>query len=1103
MNPRHILLVAFLPVIVATGCQKLSKAGEEFRVKSDAITFTLDKSRNVSAAIYDPQGRLVRELLHAVPMNAGKHSLVWDGLDRDGRPAEPGLYSARLLQTPGFTSKFITALGINPGMKLDDPAYERTGRQWAGSHDGVTALAMDADGLYVGGGSAEFVPLLLKQSWDGTQRMWERQQFEPAQGAISMALAHGRLVFLQENGKAMLVDPATGRETGRWDLKHESVSRDPAKYFGSGDKVYNRNTIDIAGHGETLVVSHKGQNLLRWIDAAGKTIADLPVTAPGGVTVAADGRIWVISEGKVLEVAKEGVKRTVVQGLTAPLRLCLDAQRNELLVVEAAPVEQVKRYSLDGELRATYGRLGGRQDGPYVAADFRGVSSIVADGRGGFYVAENSDAPRRVAHFDAEGRVAHEWYGPCSFFTRPAVDPQDPRKVWYAPETGSMVLATIDYAAGTWAVTETYHVAGIAQGLFPPGLGSYTQGLGVRYHEGGRYLVFGTSPPNIALHENGKLLPVVAGDQGAPAVARAAALAGTDPPKAAGYLWTDRNRDGTPQADEIQFFDKPMPRAPKQQATVGPDFTFLNPATVGTPEGETLRMLRLAPRGWANGVPDYPTTWEEAASTTFPKGTGYESYGVLEHGNDRYALLASRRDYQGVAWPTLQNGSVRVFKFDRPGQPGWSVGRHASSLPGQPGEFHEPTGFVGALRGVVVACDRSVRPGMAWTEDGLYAGSFLDHREQDGLPDSFYCWWSTPNGKDAILNYDQETSGAVFELDGAVYWIANGWQCLPVYRVTGWDGWQRQEIPVRIAEKPASAVGEGTGLRGRYFANRDLSGTPAIERTDARVWFWCKDWYGTQTEVWTDGPKGLGRKTDFSASWVGEVEAPLTEEFTFSVTGKGRSRLWVDGRQIIHGWNDALGLRISKPLKLQAGKRYAIRLDFSTGAPQPECSLNWESFSVDRQRIPRRYLYPVGDGGATQGPQARPATESIDPSSFFVSNGASVPGPLHLEIRDGFPKGPILAGYQSIDFGTGVTRFVAKCNSWVKSVAADNKVEVRIDAADGPLLGAFHSPPGDGPADVVMPVATPITGVHDLYLILVPPRPGGAYWVNMKEFRFE
>jgi hypothetical protein len=60
------------------------------------IPFTLEKPGNVSAAIYDAQGRLVRELLHAALKNAGKHSLIWDGLDRDGNA---------LVTTPGSCSR--------------------------------------------------------------------------------------------------------------------------------------------------------------------------------------------------------------------------------------------------------------------------------------------------------------------------------------------------------------------------------------------------------------------------------------------------------------------------------------------------------------------------------------------------------------------------------------------------------------------------------------------------------------------------------------------------------------------------------------------------------------------------------------------------------------------------------------------------------------------------------------------------------------------------------------------------------------------------------------------------------------------------------------
>jgi hypothetical protein len=1115
---RRALLSLFLAVMVSLGISPWSASGSASPQSPQAIRYTLAKDGRVSAAVYDAQGKLVRPLLMGQKQKAGEHTLFWDGLDRDGQAMQPGRYSVRLLQTPGFTSQYVTTLGINPGVKINDPAYERSGRQWAGSHDGVRALAMDADGLYIGAGTPEFVPLLLKQSWDGRQRMWERQHFEPAQGAISLALAHGRLIFLQENGKAMLVDPATGAETGRWDLKHESVHRDPGAYYGSGDKVYGQDTIDMAGHGELLVVSHNRQNLLRWLDAKGQTTAELQVPAPRGVTVASDGRIWVLSENKVLEVTRDGVKRTVVRGLTAPLRIAFDNKSNNLLVVEAAPLHQVKRFSMQGKLLATYGRRGGRQDGPYVPTDFRGVSSIVADGRGGFYICENSGAPRRVAHFDANGRVLHEWYGPCGFFTRPAVDPRDPTKVWYSPEHGAMVLATIDYEAGTWKVSETYRVGGMAGGLFPPELGNYTQGLGVRYHEGKRYLVFGTSPPNIALHENGKLIPVVAGEQGGPAVARAAKAVGIAPPTAAGYLWTDRNRDGAAQAGEIQFFDKPMPRNVKQSAVVGPDFTLLTGVGGGDSKTASASLMRLVPRGWTNGVPEYPVVWKEDATTTFSTAVSLkpnEFYGVFESGANAYALLISNRDYQGTGWPTDRNGIVRMVKFDSPGQPGWAISRHASDLmTSRPGEFNEPTGFLGALRGVIVACDRSMRPAMAWTEDGLYAGSFLDHRAQDGLSDTLYYWASTPNGRDTILNWDQETSGAVYEHKGSVYWIANGWQCLPVYRVTGWDGWQRQEIPVLLEEQPSRATRQGTGLKGRYFANRDLSGSPAIERTDARVWFDQRNWYNQPTEVWTDGPKGLGRKTDFSVSWVGEVEAPLTEEFTFSVSGIGRSRLWVDGQQIIYGWNDAgLPLRLSKPVKLQAGKRYAIRLDFSTAASQPACNLNWESFSMDRQRVPKAYLYPVGDGGQVQVPQPRPATQAIDATTFSNSQGKFIGvnfGLLHLPLDSTYPANdstPAWVGYEKIDFGTGVSRFIVKSSTWSGS-KGENKVEVRLDAPDGPLVGTFIAAPapGDKPEQVVMPVTQKVTGVHDVYLVNIRDNPNlvaGNQWANISDFHFE
>ena len=76
-----------------------------------------------------------------------------------------------------------------------------------------------------------------------------------------------------------------------------------------------------------------------------------------------------------------------------------------------------------------------------------------------------------MAHLDSKGSTIHEWFGPTGFFTVPAIDPQDPTQVWYNPQSGFAVLASIDYAAGSWKVLETYKLGGMADGLVAEEIG--------------------------------------------------------------------------------------------------------------------------------------------------------------------------------------------------------------------------------------------------------------------------------------------------------------------------------------------------------------------------------------------------------------------------------------------------------------------------------------------------------------------------------------------------------------------------------------------------------------------------------------------------------
>lgn len=60
-----------------------------------AVVYELGRRGNVTLAIYDAAGRLVRTLVHDV-QDAGRHEARWDGTDQDGRGVAAGVYLCRL-----------------------------------------------------------------------------------------------------------------------------------------------------------------------------------------------------------------------------------------------------------------------------------------------------------------------------------------------------------------------------------------------------------------------------------------------------------------------------------------------------------------------------------------------------------------------------------------------------------------------------------------------------------------------------------------------------------------------------------------------------------------------------------------------------------------------------------------------------------------------------------------------------------------------------------------------------------------------------------------------------------------------------------------------
>ena len=87
----------------------------------------------------------------------------------------------------------------------------------------------------------------------------------------------------------------------------------------------------------------------------------------------------------------------------------------------------------------------------------------------------------------------------------------------------------------------------------------------------------------------------------------------------------------------------------------------------------------------------------------------------------------------------------------------------------------------------------------------------------------------------------------------------------------------------------------GSGFRGEYFTNRNLSGSPAMVRCDRTIWF-----------DWGVGSPGGGVPADnFSVRWTAEVYFPSTDTYSFWATHDDGIRVYIDSSLILDEWHPA------------------------------------------------------------------------------------------------------------------------------------------------------------------------------------------------------
>lgn len=743
---------------------------------------------------------MVRELLHADPRKQGANTEQWDGLDEQHQPVPAGSYTWKLLSTQGLKAEYLMTLGTNPKTPWD---------AWPGNHNGVWAVLQDESGVYFAG-NGEGTPPLVKQTLDEKTAWTVPNWLEAWQGGVDLAVSGNNVLMLQGSGRIFPLDRKTGARGNAIDIIWEEKDRSFTPNLASTQ------ILDMDARGETLVASYANHDAVRWLNPAdGKVLDQAAVPEPLGVALAPDGKTLVISKDTVVSLSRENkTPAALITGLTAPWRLAVDQTNGDIFVAQGGSSQQVKKYSKDGKLLQTYGAEGGRPvNGLYNPANFRAVCNIAADGKGGFYVCEFGSAPRRTAHFDAEGKLLREWYGGQMYANFACADPSDPSLVWLDSNWGELIQAKVDYLNKTWKVLATYSFAGLGDGL-----------IGSTYHGGGRWYVRRRNNETYLLREAGnQSIALVRVDEKAQKLTYVLnGLQNVDPnylppvvlkireeekaQAARQFIWADANADGHIQKSEIKFVSYMQVLAdylksqPPKGATTAANLKAVSPTSLpswGSPaqDKEIYDLLLWAARGvpyFADpGGPDLPMPADMNYGRTDNRSETFR-WGD-EQGNHYLERNVGGPTAFGQGFWSPRVGGNRVLKWDKTGKLLWEVGRHAPGSVAKPGEAKYLWRALGLAHGCIAVSDVEDFAAHVWDQDGLWVGRLLENPDLTAAPAIAY---SNPVENFAGTLYENPKTGNVI-------YFAGGVNNSPVYRIRGWDQFERQTGTVTVS--PAAA----------------------------------------------------------------------------------------------------------------------------------------------------------------------------------------------------------------------------------------------------------------------------------------------------------
>ena len=270
------------------------------------------------------------------------------------------------------------------------------------------------------------------------------------------------------------------------------------------------------------------------------------------------------------------------------------------------------------------------------------------------------------------------------------------------------------------------------------------------------------------------------------------------------------------------------------------------------------------------------------------------------------------------------------------------------------------------------------------------------------------------------------------------------------------------------------------GLKGEYFDNRTLTGTPIYEDTVPNIDY---QWGSGSTDTAAVG------NNNFSIRWSGYLYAPTSGSYTLATNSDDGARLYIDGDLIIDDWSDHSPRERTATVSLQAGDLVPIVLEYYENGGRATIQLLWEppgqtgleiipaSAFYNCTSLTAIAYYPLNEtsysGAAGEildysGNNNHATTSGdITPAAGYTCEGASVPANNSKAVRSAIDtglnpgnvtpsRGTLSFWYKSnVDWDSGSQeRVLFSANS--DSLGGDNKYFYLVLRSNGRLRFEFE-----------------------------------------------